>query len=434
MYFALVAIILGAFSLVAWRDLKLALTLTIALAPAYLLRFSFPLPWTVLEGFVLLTFIVWLFKNKRVFNQDSLTRCPPLSLRHIETALAMGLIVATAAVIWAPNTLAALGIWKAYFLEPFLVYIMLRTTFTHNADWTRALTGLAMTTLGLSIFAVFQKLTGNGIPAPWDLERRVTSVFTYPNALGLFIAPIISALLVYGFIIIIRRQTKTNWSTKLYASAIAAGLVAIVLAQTEAALVAIPVAVIVTMAMWLSQYSPAQSTGVVSKKVWWLGLAGICVCGMVFATAIPGVRQKLLLQDYSGQVRRSQWSETLVMLKDRPLQGAGLAGYPTVFAPYHDPRLYEIFQYPHNLILNVWVELGVFGVLAWLWIATLACYHTWQQRDNPLVLAAFAALLTMTIHGLVDVPFLKNDLAVLTMFFLGMLTHNFEKPLARLAN
>ena len=109
------------------------------------------------------------------------------------------------------------------------------------------------------------------------------------------------------------------------------------------------------------------------------------------------------------------------MLKDRPLQGAGLGGYPTIFEPYHDAKLYEIFQYPHNVILNFWVEMGLFGVIAFLWLALVTGKLAWQRRNDPFVLAAFAALLTMAIHGLVDVPFFKNDLAVLTVFFMAMM-------------
>jgi O-antigen ligase len=147
---------------------------------------------------------------------------------------------------------------------------------------------------------------------------------------------------------------------------------------------------------------------------------------------IPITRNKLLLQDYSGQVRLSQWSETVAFLKDNLFFGAGLNGYPEALTQYHNPTLYEIFQYPHNIFLNTWVELGVLGLIALIWFSHLIFSSILRRRpkDLPelirlsakgrhLQLALFAALLTIFIHGLVDVPYFKNDLSLLTWTLLA---------------
>jgi peptidoglycan/LPS O-acetylase OafA/YrhL len=65
--------------------------------------------------------------------------------------------------------------------------------------------------------------------------------------------------------------------------------------------------------------------------------------------------------------------------------------------------------------------MGIFGVVAFALLAIVTTKLAWARRDDAFVLAAFAALVTMTVHGLVDVPFFKNDLAVLTAFFLAMM-------------
>jgi O-antigen ligase len=84
----------------------------------------------------------------------------------------------------------------------------------------------------------------------------------------------------------------------------------------------------------------------------------------------------------------------------------------------------EIFQYPHNLFLNIWVELGLLGVLSFLWLA----FEVWRLMAKtagkampPYRLCIFAALLQMTIHGLADVPYFKNDLALFTWSLLALL-------------
>ncbi len=416
---ALIILLLIAFAFLAWKDLKLALVLIIGLLPSYLVRFEIGIPWTLLEGFILIAFTVWLARGHgRGMDLRQILK------QYLYPAVFL-LTIATLAIIWAPDLNNALGVWKAYFIEPILMFVMLRSIFTTREDWIKALTGLGLTVIMIAGFAIFQKLTGLGLPIPWDLERRTTSIFEYPNAVGLFVAPVVSALIV---VMASRLKSQETWPSHVstaivMAMGIVAGLIGIFLSETEAAFVAIPAALWVTLVMtsWpLHGTRPSRVSTAITICM------GIVIAGLLIT--MPVIRRKILLQDYSGGVRLSQWSETFELLKDRPLQGAGLSGYPTVFAPYHDPTLYEIFQYPHNVILNFWVEMGIFGVLAFVLIVIVTTKLAWIRRDDVLVLAAFAALLTMTIHGLVDVPFLKNDLAVLTVFFLAMTLAPAAKP------
>lgn len=399
-------LILSIFGLLAWKDFKAALTLLIALSPAYLLRFTLGVPSTVLEGMILILFALWLAQG-----QVKQTQLQTIFGKFLVPSLLL-ILVSGIGVITAPDHVAALGIWKAYFIEPTLVFVMLRTTLTTQADWQRALNWLGMSVMALALFAIFQTTTGLGLPVPWDIERRATSVFPYPNALGLWLAPVVSALFVLGA----HKQTRTT--TSLIAAVL--GTVAITLSQTEAALVAIPGALV--GALLFSKTTMKAKIGI--------GGGAILIAAAIIG-GVPHIREKVLLQDYSGQVRLSQWKETITMLSDRPLFGAGLNGYPEVFAPYHDKTLYEIFQYPHNLVLNFWVEMGVFGVIVLLLFIGGVTHVAGKNRENIFVLAAFAALLTMSIHGLVDVPFFKNDLAVLTAFFLALLLLPAAKPYPR---
>jgi len=198
---------------------------------------------------------------------------------------------------------------------------------------------------------------------------------------------------------------RRNW---LEITAIIAGIIAIYLSKTEAAYVAIPAALLVIFMM-----SSA-------RKTLKLRVAGEAVLILIVLLAfVPAASKKLLLRDESGLVRQSQWSETTQMLLDNPAFGAGLNAYPEALEPYHDSTLYEIFQYPHTLIFNIWTELGLLGIFAFAWLAWFVMEAAWKNRKNPEVVAIFAALLAMTIHGLVDVPYFKNDLSVLTWILIA---------------
>ncbi|MFH0951082.1 MAG: hypothetical protein V1765_01245, partial [bacterium] len=93
--------------------------------------------------------------------------------------------------------------------------------------------------------------------------------------------------------------------------------------------------------------------------------------------------------------------------------------------------------YPHNILLNFWTELGLLGMLLFVWlivkylVLTLRQLIAKQNDSRYLTLGLLGAMITIIIHGLVDVPYFKNDLAIifwLLLVLLGiMIVHNKKK-------
>ncbi|MEK9157512.1 MAG: O-antigen ligase family protein, partial [Patescibacteria group bacterium] len=376
MIFILLLIVsLAAFAWLSIRHFRIALPLFIALLPTYLIRFSIgPLPTTFLEVCFWVLFGSWIIHKGRHVGRPLQT---PSRSFTITVFIFIILSVTSLAVVPGEHVISSLGLWRAYFLEPFLFGWMvweilstakdpsLRQDLPDEGHATRLQLFLSLAFSGfiLAVLGIVQYATGLGIPAPWDVELRITSVFDYPNALGLFLAPILSALLVFGV---------STWKKRLaHEKMFVAGasfftFIAIVLAQTEAALVAIPGALFISLLV-----SPLSSQ---KQKIAATLLAMVALVG---AFAFSPAREKLLLRDLSGQVRLSQWSETLSLLADHPLTGAGIGYYPELLRAYHQDWQYEIFQYPHMLLLNVWVELGLFGVLVGLVGLIFVAKKTW---------------------------------------------------------
>ncbi|MEK7122637.1 MAG: hypothetical protein AAB855_02150, partial [Patescibacteria group bacterium] len=94
--------------------------------------------------------------------------------------------------------------------------------------------------------------------------------------------------------------------------------------------------------------------------------------------------------------------------------------------PYHTHDYLEIFLYPHNFIFNFWSETGLYGLISFLGVCAtlLIMLFARLRRENTFFIrvtsfALFGAFMTILIHGLVDVPYFKNDLSVFFWFLVG---------------
>ncbi len=384
--------------------LSTGVLVVLALLPAYLLRVSiFGIPTTLLEIMLLILIILWLVQNRKRLKELFVIK------RSWAVFIALVIISATVSAIVAPDTLSAFGIWKAYFIEPILFfYLVVDLLQKKQITNDRILIALCVGRLLVSLAAILQWILWTGIPIPWDVERRVTGLFDYPNALGLYLGPLV--ILIIGQLLSLchcEAKGRSNLKVLFYFSSLFFFVIAIILAQSEAALASI---IVTTIVMGIAHHKFRKPTIVIS-----------CVA-LLLLFSIPTARvfviNKISLQDYSGQVRLSQWKETIELLKDHPIVGAGLSGYPNALKPYHKDTQFEIFQYPHNIFLNMWVELGLlgliaFGFLIFLFLRSLSYSTTFLLYYFPL--------LQIFLHGLVDVPYFKNDLSILTWTLFALL-------------
>jgi len=277
----------------------------------------------------------------------------------------------------------------------------------------------------LSLFSLWQKITALGVPQPY-LDSlggvdRVVGIFGYPNALGLFLGPI--AILFLGFLAIKNSAVCPRtplWLLQFFkASIVVLSLTTIVLAQSEGAIVALAIVVLGLALLIKKLRLPALIIAAISA-----------IIILSFEPLRAFVLEKLLFNDYSGGIRKMIWQETWLMLKDHWLFGAGLDGYQTVIAPYHQ-KSFEIFLYPHTILFNFWSELGLLGVAAFAWLgikfAAVNLKIAWQKISSAAKIWSIvflAVAIEMLIHGLVDAPYFKNDLSMLVWLIIALAAVN----------
>lgn len=443
---ALIIIGLTFFALIAVLRLDWALFIVLATLPAYLLRFNLgPIPLTMLESMILIVFVVWLLKAKpwlRLKKTDWQQRRQNYPY-HLEIIIILLSAWAGLAVAGFDNS--ALGVFKAYFIEPIMLYLVIINYGKGSSK--KFLWPLAISAAIISLVAIFQQITGLFIFNDFwaqEASRRVTSVFAYPNAVGLYLGPIIFLLLGL-FSLYPKRSNLINAGKKiLLLLIITASLTAIFFARSEGALIAL------IGGLFIVAFLNSKRTRIIAVGA---SIIGIIILSLS-APAWQYFKQKASLMDLSGQIRRQQWKETMMMLEAGNLiSGSGLSSYQEKVEPFHqegifvkndDPDWYrkvvwdndykkqvwqpvEIYLYPHNIFLNFWTELGLLGLLIFLFLIghyyydAIVLLKTIDKSKRIFILSLIGAMSTLVIHGLVDVPYFKNDLSILFWLLIALL-------------
>jgi len=450
----IIAVFLALFlALALWR-LPWAVLLIIAALPSYLIRFHiFSFPTTLLEAMILIAFAVWLLRDFFPHLKTIIKTRKERSSYPFRWEIILLVIIALASVGVAGFSLSAFGIWRAYFLEPIFLFILFFNCLGDRTGRERALWALLVSAAVISLFAIFQKVTGLFIPTLlWQAAatRRVVSFFTYPNAVGLFLAPVIMVLTGWLWSLSWKKLEDEGLKKILIVLTIVAATLAVYFAKSWGAIVALAVAGLVFL-LFAGRKSRLAALIIILAAV-----AGFALIKPAREAAL----EKLNFQGLSGQIRKQQWKETLIMLNHGHFWlGAGLANYQTTIAPYHQPGLFfnydhlanfggqlaaspelrakywqpvEVYLYPHNIFLNFWSELGLAGALLFVWIIVKYLSVAFKrfiifgrEREKAagrfLALGLMVAMLVIIIHGVVDVPYFKNDLSVMFWLLVALL-------------
>ena len=138
----------------------------------------------------------------------------------------------------------------------------------------------------------------------------------------------------------------------------------------------------------------------------------------------------------SWAVRQELWSRAIYMMQDFPFTGIGPGAFRRVA-----PVLYPFFLcsndsppvHAHNLFLQVGVDLGVPGLVAYGAVIPVVILMAWRsfrrfrtlgQEDlAALSVGLLAAIVAMLAHGLLDAPLWGGKLAVVPWFIMGLIAN-----------
>lgn len=400
----------GIFLYFCRKNILWGLGAIIVFLPSYLWRFKILfLPSTFLELMILILFFVWFLgveAYRPKFWHSLVAEKKWLAIIFIWLLLSL--------VAWFFNpTIKSFGLWRAYFLEPVLFFVVLLSSLKSTKDYIFIVKALAMLIFWLAIFAIVQNFTGSNLPAAYDHPnvKRLTAVFSYPNALSLLSAALSGFLLAYYFF------WQKKWEYLLL------GLLGLFLSWWSVSQGAL--AGIATAFGLLVLSHIYQTLKNIRQRILFVGLGILLLAFFLNSNIARSFYQQLFqptldLQASSLEIRSSQWQETGLLLRDHWFTGAGLGAYQLRLIPYHQTAWLEIFLYPHNIFLNFWVELGLLGLL----VFCIILFFIFQElkflflNKHKLAWPLLILWVIWLVHGLVDVPYFKNDLSLLFFIFL----------------
>lgn len=147
------------------------------------------------------------------------------------------------------------------------------------------------------------------------------------------------------------------------------------------------------------------------KIIFLLGL--LAIIGLVFISRASTQKQHLQ-PVFSTVMRLGYWKDTLKIIKARPLVGVGLGNFNLAQS-----------RYAHNSYLQIWAEMGILGIISWLWII-FRFFNEGVKKikfpagQNYIIPAALSASVSFLIHNLIDFTFFLPEVSLIWWVILGL--------------
>lgn len=421
--------------------------------PTYLIRFKIgPLSSTIMEILVLWVIgvgAILFFQKGAVLAR---IREQVKENKLLFSGVFLFLLGTTISIFTAVDIQKALGEWRAFYVEPVLLFLVLASSPPIRGSWRGSiLFPLILSGLATSILAIYQHFTGWLVPyAFWENRAtyRVTAWYGFPNAVGLFLAPLIPLTI---YLIKNTKYKHQNTSTKIQINLnyqtsnrqISTSSIEPLADKLEywnllfedylflgaciLFLLSVPFALLFAKGSGpiIGTLAGAGLLLLWNKKTRWpaIAIGLLSLSSILGLSGLSPIKQELLFQDRSAQLRLDMWKETKEFLRDHPIRGAGLASYEERIVPYRQDRRIEVFHHPHNLFLTIWVNTGLVGLVGFIFIVI---WCLWQIRKNKTQEIKFflSSLVVILVMGLVDSPYIKNDLAILFWLLPALLLMN----------
>ncbi|MCL4828366.1 MAG: O-antigen ligase family protein [Caldilinea sp.] len=179
----------------------------------------------------------------------------------------------------------------------------------------------------------------------------------------------------------------------------------------------------------LLRYNVVMDNAKTFRWRWFIDGCVVLLVGTLLAFYIaiivwPSLDAQLGVSAQGGSAfsRIALWRETISLIPDYFYTGSGLASTAMVYSTYaylvHVPYL----SHAHNLYLQVALEQGIPGLIAWLGLVATTLFYVINvlrvanSRQRMLVLTSLASLIALSVHGLFEADLYFSSFAAIVFF------------------
>lgn len=393
--------------IISKKFLHFYICLILLFLPLYLFKIKIWLiPLTVLELMIYGLFVLWLLRKrflKARFGDLAPKWGPSPQILPLPVFLIfLGLTIST---LFSFDLLASAGIWKGWFIAPWLFMIVI-LDIIKNQEQTRDIL-IALTFSGFIVAAISFWYWFSGHLA---YDGRLTAFYLSPNHLAMYLAPIL--ILSFNLWLFIQKK----WQKMLLLVVSCLLLAVIYLTYSYGAWLGL-LGAIIFLIVTKKQGSRGQT------PIFLFGLLLVII--LIFFQFQTEKAQNLLKFSRSSlESRLIIWRTAIEIIKDHPLIGIGPGMFQRYYLakqPKFEPYLEWAAPQPHNLFLAFWLQTGLIGLIGFIWLLF------WFFRSSSpgaaprkQLLILKAALVYILIHGLADTTYWKNDLAIIFWLIIAL--------------
>jgi len=380
--------------------------------PGYLVRFNiFNIPTTFLEMLIYLTFVLTIYQN--ISNKIKISNYLFVPMILFIAGGAIGVFI-------SPEKQIALGQFKACIFDPIIfLYIFISSQSDRNQIKISAIVNTLLASASLvALHAIWQKISGQA-----TIDNRVVGIFGYsPNYLAMYLAPIAVFAISYLFNNYIKDK-KVTFTVWFNAFAIILIMMALYFSGSRAG---IGIVILCVMLNVIVLYWKQINSNKIYQAIFYLFI--ICVLIGSWWMIKPNYN---LSPETGGRITASNnirweiWNTSMKILvtNNNWLWGVGLGNYQNYFTNFtkgwvnYDEYISPNALTAHNVYLQTWFNLGIIGLIAFIWII----YKYFKKIDKSLIyLPLLLTMVCLLLYGLVDTIYWKNDLSIFFWLLLAL--------------
>ncbi len=446
-------ILLAAWAALTYKNLRIAVLLIPLFFPLYLLEINiFGIPVYFVEALIIISAIpvfFFLFIGHSEVLSKSFFKKIFLVIKHkiapskwelkeflkspfFPIILFLAASLFSAFIVVGDDATHSMGILKSWVIIPLIYFYILYRTIKDSEDAGFALYAYLGSAIILGLWGLYQAASGNYT----TIDDRVSGPFESANYLAMYITPaFIFASIRFLQTFMHLKLANANkrfvaFEKRVFLSLFAAFLFAVlVLSQSYGALLGAFLAIFIYVI-----YVRVKTTEFIVKKF----LNRIIIFILLFVTLGSALSVSLNIEKFQNLVKFDEhtsvatrleiWEVGVNLLKENPVSGIGLGQFEPDYIHKaesilgHEP-LEPVRLHSHNLYLETWLNTGLLGVVAFIWIIVFA-YSGYKKikpgNKKELGIAVIIMLSYILIHGLIDVTYWKNDLSLVFWLIMGV--------------